>query len=164
VKAPGDTPVEVSARERTSVVEKWRACVAATYPAESVRHLLGDADLFRNPFGRVLRERLPVLVDELFGGMDRGRFLPALDEVIRVRAVQDFSASQATGFLLPLKQVIRDEIDPDPAVAALLDQRIDEMLLAAFDIYTECREKIGKIQVEAAKRRVFLLEKMATGR
>jgi hypothetical protein len=164
VKAPGGMPVELPARRRTSMIEKWRARVAATYPAECARLLLEDSDPFRNPFGRVLRERLPVLVDELTGAMDWSRIRPALDEIVRVRAVQDFSASQAAGFLVPLKRVIREELDPDPATAALLDQRIDEMLLAAFDIYVECREKIREIQVEAAKRRVFVLEKMAAGR
>jgi len=164
VKDPGVLPVEVSDRGRAATIKKWQALVAATYPAGSARLLLEDSDPFRNPLSRVLREGLPVLFDELVGGMAWSRIRPALDEVVRIRAVQDFRASQATGFLLLLKRVIREELDPDAAVAGMLDQRIDEMVLAAFDVYVECRESIREIQVREAKRRVFVLERMAAGR
>jgi len=164
VKTPGALPVEVSTRRRAEIIEKWRALLAATYPPESARLLLEDSDPCENPLGRVFREGLPLILDELVGGMDAVRIRAALEEMVRVRAVQDFPASEATGFLFRLKTVIREVLRPDAATAIVLDQRIDEIILAAFDLYVDCREKIGEIQVNAAKRRIFVLEKMAAAR
>lgn len=164
MKVPGPPPIDLSAGQRAAAIEKWRTLVMGAYPEQTARFLAENPDPFRNPVGRALREGLPALFDELAGGMDWSRILPVLEEIIRIRAVQDFRASEAVGFLLLLKQAIREELATgDPAVAAL-DRRIDEMELRAFDLYTECREAIQKIQVNEARRRVFLVERAAAAR
>ncbi len=100
-----------------------------------------------------------MLFDELTGGFDLAKVTPVLDEIVHIRAVQDFRASEAVGFIFLLKPVVR-KLFAGPALEAL-DRRIDELALAAFDLYMRCREKAAEIRVHEARRRVYLLERAA---
>jgi hypothetical protein len=152
-------PVTASAEVREAVVREWLARVLADYPEQSGRFFLGESDPFRNPVGRALREGLAVLFDELAGGFDPAKVTPALDQIVHIRAVQDLSAGQAVGFVFHLKPIVRKRF-AGPALE-VLDRRIDELALAAFDLYVRCREKAADIRVREARRRVYLLERAA---
>ena len=84
------------------------------------------------------------------------RAIQALDSIIRIRAVQNFTPSQATAFVFLLKQVIRDELQPDIQRERLSNEflafeaRIDAMALSAFDVYMKCREEIHRIRMNEA--------------
>ena len=129
--------------ERARIAREWLERTLETYPDETVRFLRGEKDRFRNPVGHALQEGLSILVEELFGAMDRARVTQALDGILRIRAVQDFTPSQAVGFVFLLKRVVAD-----PA----LEGRIDELALAAFDIYMRCREQLYEIRAKEARR------------
>ncbi|MCX6635381.1 MAG: RsbRD N-terminal domain-containing protein, partial [Acidobacteria bacterium] len=103
-----------------------------------------------------------VLVDEIVGEMDQARITAALDAIMRIRAVEDHTASQAVAFLFLLKEVLREK-SPAADLAAF-ENRIDRMALLAFDLYMKCREKIYEIKAEEAKRRVYLLERVSLKR
>jgi hypothetical protein len=144
-----------------SIAAEWLARTLRSYPDQTARILLEEKDRFRNPVGFTLREQLPVLVEELLGGMNKDRLVPALEAVVRIRAVQDFTASQAVGFIFLLKPVIRES----GQVVDLphLDGRIDELALLAFDLFMRCREQLYEARMNEAKRRVFALERRAKG-
>ena len=161
MKDPSQPLLDIPPPACDAVVRKWLAQVLEDYPEETSRFLLQTNDPFRNPVGRALREGLPVLLDEIAGGMDSSRIDKALDEIVHIRAIQDFSASQAVGFLLLLKPTIREELTPSSPVLETLFSRIDEMVLRAFDLYMRCREKTYEIKANEAKRRVYLLERAA---
>ena len=86
---------------------------------------------------------------------------PLLDPIVRIRAVQAFTPSQATAFVLSLKRVLRDALSQhlrDQEVAndlLALEARIDALCLMAFDIYQECRETIYRIQASEMKNRTY---------
>lgn len=161
MKDPGQPLLDIAPQVRDAVVRKWLAQVLEDYPEETSRFLLQTRDPFRNPVGRALREGLPVLLDEITGGMDSSRIDKALDEIVHIRAIQDFTASQAVGFLFSLKPTIREELTPILPVLETLFSRIDETVLRAFDLYMACREKTYEIKANEAKRRVYLLERAA---
>jgi hypothetical protein len=150
----------VPAAARDAVVREWLARVLRAYPEQTSRFLLRESDRFRNPVGHALREGLPLLLDELTGGFDIARVTPVLDEIIHIRAVQDFSASEAVGFIFLVKPILREYLTAD-ATLEVFDRRIDEMALLAFDLYMQCREKAAQIRVDEARRRVYLLERTA---
>jgi hypothetical protein len=50
---------------------------------------------------------LPVLTAELLGEMDQARVAGALESIVRIRAVQNFSASESVGFVFLLKGILR---------------------------------------------------------
>ncbi len=149
---------------KREVLTSWFEHVLGTYPEASAKAIRGNPDRFANPVGNTLKESLSILYDELREGADLHKAGAALDGIIRIRSVQDFTASGAVGFITALKGIMRRTLGEDVGSAAewrALDERIDAMQLAAFDIYTECRKSIYEIRVEEVKRQVYMLLKKA---
>jgi hypothetical protein len=144
------------ATKREAVIREWFERTIDAYPDQPAGFLLDEKDPFRNPVGHTLREGLAVLFDGLLSRRDESRTSAALDSIVRLRAVQNYTPSQAVSFLFLLKKIVRDL--PVEADLAALDNRIDETALLAFDLYVKCREKICEIKAEEGRRRVFLLE------
>ncbi len=155
--------MSVTRETRQAVAERWLAETLRTYPDETAQFLIRERDPFRNPVGTALREALPVLVNELFGDMDAGSVARALEGVIRIRAVQNFSASEAVGFVFLLKPAVRTGFPAGLEIEANLDRRIDEIALVAFDVYARCREQIYEVRLREAGRRSGLLERIYSG-
>lgn len=158
---PGPPLIAVSAAEREAVVGRWLARVLATYPEQTSRFLAREPDRFRNPVGHALREGLPLLFDEVSGAFDVARIEGVLDEIMHIRAVQDFRASEAVGFIFLLKPILRETLTATGATLEALDRRIDRLALLAFDLYMRCREKAAQIRINEARRHLFVLEKAA---
>lgn len=154
------------AARKNAIIQAWLARTLETYPEHTSRFLLQEKDPFRNPVGNTLKEAFPALVDQLIGAMDATAITPVLDGIVRIRAVQDFTAGQAVAFLFLLKKIVRealhDEVLRRPAGDGLaaVEERIDEMALLAFDLFMKCREKIYEIKANEAKRRIYVLERM----
>ena len=156
----------ILAAKRRAIVAEWLARTLQSYPEHTSRFLLREKDPFCNPVGRTLREGLPVLFDQCVADLDAGVVTSVLDEIVRIRAVQDFTAGQAVAFIFLLKQVIRDALRGEgqrPTEGddlAVVEGRIDQMALLAFDLFMRCRERIYEIKGNEAKRRTALLERM----
>ena len=93
--------------------------------------------------------------------MDPETISSHLDPIIRIRAVQDFTPSQAIAFILFLKKILRQNLDKELQVSQIardfvaLESKIDQLSLMAFDIYSQCREKIYKISANETRNRTF---------
>jgi len=153
----------ISPERKRAISQEWLDLTLCTYNSQSMKFLVRESDRFRNPVGQTLKEGIPLLVDELFGGMDFARVRQALEDIVRIRAVQSFSARDAVGFVFLLKGVVQQELSAAGADRLELDRRIDELALSAFDFYTQCRAKISDIQVSEARRSVALLERIYSG-
>lgn len=155
--------LELLRKQRSSILGAWIDLVINTYPAETQRFLQKQKDSFANPVGTTLSAELEHIFAELLQGGRQEKLWPCLDTIIRVRAIQDFSPSQAVAFLLHLKKVIRrelgDEIRENDLVDELadMDAKIDQTALLAFDIYVKCREKLYEIKADKAGRQVSRL-------
>jgi hypothetical protein len=152
--------VERLAANKSSIVKKWFDLVAATYPPDTARFLKTNRDPFHNPVGKATIEGLTAAFDTLLDEAEAQAQREALDPIIRIRAVQSFTPTQATGFILALKPLIHEiwhkgPIDPE-AVADLrqIEERVDAMLLVAFDIYLNCRETLFQLKVDLEKNRI----------
>ena len=159
---PSQSLLDITAEQCEAVTRKWLTHTLGTYPSETSRFMQETRDPFHNPVGRALKEGLPQIFAQLIGEFDAERIGPALDDIVRIRAIQDFSASQAIGFIFHLKQITREELRPETPGFQTLQDRIDELALLAFDNYVKCREKTWQIQVKEAKSRVYVLEKVAS--
>jgi RsbRD-like negative regulator of sigma factor len=153
----------VSPQQKQTIRERWLSDTLHTYHGQSAEFLLREKDEFRNPIGNALRTGLPVLLDELFGEMSAAIFTPALEDIIRIRAVQDFTPSQAVGFVLLLKGIFRSELKGRAEELKLLEDRIDAMALVGFDLFMKCREKIYTVRADEVRRRTDVLERMHFG-
>jgi hypothetical protein len=166
MKGDGAQPLlEALVAKKIAIVEEWLGQSLRTYPEHSSRFLSQEKDPFRNPVGHTLREALPALFDRLIEGSDAAAFSSLLDPILRMRAVQDFSAGQAVAFVFLLKRAMREALGDDTVQGpngedlAAMEARIDEMALLAFDLFMKCREQIYEIKASEAKRRLFVLER-----
>jgi hypothetical protein len=151
------------AEHKGSIVSKWLEWVLQTHSGSAGSFLSQEGDPFRNPVGSTLREGLSFLFDMLVQVADTAAMKPVLEGIVRIRAVQDVSASQALAFVFVLKRIIRAELSGEAALfpggLAALEFRIDEVALLAFDLFMECREQIYEIKANERKRMAFLLER-----
>jgi hypothetical protein len=167
MKAEGAQPLlEALTLKKSAIISEWLMCTLHTYPEHTSRFLSQEKDPFRNPVGQTLGETFPALFDQVIEGSDRSKLSRLLDPIVRMRAVQDFSAAQAVGFIFLLKNVIREALgntvasDSNREGLAIVEAKIDEMALLAFDLYMRCREQIYEIKANEARRRLFVLERM----
>jgi hypothetical protein len=148
-------------QKKTAIVKKWFAATIATYPSDTAKFLKSQKDPFANPVGRTTYQGLAALFDELLKETDHEVIRSFLDPIIRIRAVQNFSPSQATSFIFFLKNVIRDNIKKEDFQAQLFNEllsfesKIDELGLIAFSLYMNGREKIYELKANEMKNRTF---------
>ncbi|NVL90411.1 MAG: RsbRD N-terminal domain-containing protein [Desulfobacterales bacterium] len=145
-------------QKRSHIVKKWCDVILQTYPEESQGFLRKQKDRFANPVGHTIFEGIESIYDELLQETESGKISLFLDNIVRVRAVQDFSPSQAVGFVFGLKKVIRKELKSEilkEGIAeewAAFESKIDGLALLCFDIYTACRQKMFDIKVDSVRR------------
>ena len=161
---PGSLPASGLSEKKRVVAGEWLQRVLETYPADSGRLLRLERDPFRNPVGHVLQEGLPVLVEEILGAMDRGRITSALDGIVRIRAVQDFTAGQAVAFVFLLRDVVRKHLGDHEEILAIAEQRIDELAVLAFDLFMTCREQTYEIKANELKRSMYVQTRLDRNR
>ena len=146
-------------KKKNAVVAKWFERVLETYPLEMQGFFRQQGDRFANPVGSTIFAGLEGLFAELLGKGDHEKTRCFLDSILRIRAIQNFSPSQAVVFLPLLKGVLKEEIGEEVRQNRLhedwleLESRIDDFLLLAFDIYVECREKIDQLRNQERRNR-----------
>ena len=149
--------------KRPAVLKKWFEEILETYPADTSTFLREQKNRFANPVGNTIYEGIENLFEGLFQGVGSDSASPFLDNIIRIRAIQDFAPSQAISFVFLLKKVIREELKEeiiDEGIAAEfaeLESRIDSLALVAFDIYMKCREKLYDIKANELRNMTFRL-------
>jgi hypothetical protein len=145
---------------KTSLMERWQHRLFESYPAETAIFLEKEKDHFGNPVGQRLSQGLRGLVQAFLTEMDREEVLASLDEILRIRAIQDFAPSQALAFIFLLKNVIREVLAPELKGGQYsqelqeLEARIDGLALLGFDVYTQRREQLHEVRANEIRNRV----------
>lgn len=147
---------------RGALLADWRDRILADYPPEAADQWRREKDRFRNPVGSTVSDGTAAVLDALLAGADDDRLRAAADGLVRLRAVQEITPGRAVSFPFTLKAAVRKVLRPAEAreraaALACLFERIDGLALLAFDLYTECREKIAEIRVGEARARTFKL-------
>jgi hypothetical protein len=150
-------------QKRAGILKKWLDLMFESYPPETSRFLKREKDHFDNPVAYEFRQGIEGIYEALLSEMDTDRLFSFLDQVIRIRAVQDLSPSQAIAFIFLLKKVIREKLEKEAwgngvAEGLLeLESRIDGLALLSFDVYMKRREMFYELRVDEVKRRVGAL-------
>ena len=146
-------------KSRATVVKRWLDLILESYPPDAAEFLLGEKDQFLNPVGYTISTEIEAVYQELLGDMDEERLSKSLDDIVKIRAVQEFSPSQAVDFVFLLKRAIHQELGSMAATPQLhhelleLEARIDRMALLAFDLYMQRRERIFDIRTKELRNR-----------
>ncbi len=150
---------ELLAEKRSAILAEWRERTLATYPEDPTRFLKKQKDPFANPVGHKLAQGLEEAFDVLLKQKHEAR-LEFLADLMRVRAVQDFTPSAAVGFLFELKDIVRAKVKKELSRIKDqdlfdLDARVDRLALAGFDLYAESRTKLAEIRLAEVKNNVY---------
>jgi hypothetical protein len=146
--------------KKSAILGRWLNRLYGSYPPETAIFLRREKDRFDNPMGYRISEGLEGLYEALLHETERDQVLNFLDEIIRIRALQDYAPSKALAFVFLLKNAMREElaeeIRKEDLAGELLDleARIDGLALLAFDVYTKRREKLQDLRVDEMKRRI----------
>jgi hypothetical protein len=153
-------------REHT-IVQRWEDAVFSVYPSDSAALFRAQQDPFSNPLGRSVREGTRGLFQTIRDGMDPEKLRAYLDQIVRIRAVQELTPSQALSFVFSLRSIVREVVPEAQAEARYrkellaLDEKIDEVALAAFEIYASMREEVSRLRIAEVKRQVsWVMEKI----
>lgn len=158
------TLLQLLETEKKAINDRWFDLILSTYPADAAQ-FFRSRSTFTNPVGQSISQGVDDILDGLITGADLETYRPFLDGIIRVRAVQDFTASNAVIFIFHLKTAIRERCLNRIQSAGLLpellllESRIDELAVMAFDIFMRCREKLYDLKANELKDRTLWLLK-----
>jgi len=139
------------AEKKKAIVQKWIDQVLDSYGASSF--FKKQKDRFANPIGSTISDGLQKLYAVLVVDGDMTEASKPLEDIIKIRAVQDFSPSKAVSFVYLFKNIVREEVAKEKNLEEIsgllpaLDARIDTIALVAFDIYMDCRERLHQIRI-----------------
>lgn len=155
---------DILKEKKSAVVKSWFESVLETYQEESRGPLRRKDARFTNPVGFNLAQGLEGLFDALLQGMMPNEVSTQLDAMIRIRAIQDFTPSQAVAFIFQVKEIVRHQLGKDLLQDARileelrgLEAAVDDLALYAFDLYMRCREKIYELKAQESKNATFRL-------
>lgn len=145
---------------KEAVLGRWLEDVLAAYSPDAAAAFVRQKDPFANPVGHSVRVGTRAILEAVLEGGSVEELHGPLEDIVRIRAVQELEPSQAVGFVFRLKDAIRAELGDagsEPRLRAdltELERRIDEVALAAFDLYVGCREKVSELRVNELKRQI----------
>ncbi|MEW6200742.1 MAG: RsbRD N-terminal domain-containing protein [bacterium] len=151
---------EILKKKKETITERWLEEIYAAYPENVSSFIKRQKDQFANPVGHALRKGAAAILDCLIEGWDADSIRGDLEEIIKIRALQCALPSQAVSFIHFLKNIVRTELvdyshnqELYPQLTEFED-KLAQITLLAFDIYTKCREKIYELRVNEVKRNV----------
>lgn len=163
-QAPEDTKAQTALfallwPHKDAMEKRWIDTVHGTYPFDTIGFLRTRKDRFANPVGFRTEEAAKTLMDVMFSANpDESVVSAAVEEIVRVRAIQDFSPEMAVGVFYAMKEILRDTVREHGNAAELLpallamESRIDAVVLLAFGAYARSRETLHRLKVEEYKR------------
>lgn len=158
---------ELLQKKKDAIQQRWCDDALATYSKDATVAFRRQKDAFANPVGHALRIGTQGVFEALLDGAAEDEIRGHLEGMVKIRAVQQFSASEGLSFLFGLKKIVRAELGVkrnDSQFAdelAKFDDQIDRIALLAFDVFVECRQQVSELRINEIKRRVsWVMEKM----
>ena len=144
---------------KEAMTKRWIDTVHGSYPFETIGFLRTRKDQFANPVGYRTEEAAAALMDVIFSDApDQETVTHAVEEIVRVRAIQDFPPEHAVGIFFAMKEILRETLmqsgQAEHLLQALLavESRIDAVALLAFGAYARNRETLHRLKVQEFKR------------
>jgi len=153
----------ILSEKKSAILDRWVDHILDTYPSDTASFMRDKKSRFANPVGHSISAGVEGIFEDLLQGIDQERVSVFLDNIIRIRAIQDFTPSQAVSFVFFLKKIIRDVLAGEIRENSLADElilledQIDSLGLLAFDIFMRCREKLYDIKANETRSMTFRL-------
>ncbi|MBF0377133.1 MAG: RsbRD N-terminal domain-containing protein [Desulfamplus sp.] len=169
--------------KKEEILKKWFESAINSYPEDTAKFLKKSKNQFDNPVGsatlqsleNTFRDILEMKISKNYKYsqdiVEQNKIENALDPIIRIRAVQNFSASEAVAFVFELKNIVKSTIgklndqnsleefrgsSSNSVISSyeLFEHKVDLVALAAFNRFMKCRENIFLLKATEAKRRI----------
>lgn len=138
--------------KKVEILEKWEDSILGSFAPDAFHIFKKQKDQFANPVGHKIRTGLAELYDVLCDPSDEEILTPDLEQLIKMRAVQQVSAADAVSFVFKLKALVRKELlkkgmadSYDEWLA--FDARIDAAALVIFDMFMASKEQIYQVRI-----------------
>lgn len=137
---------------------KWAELILGTYPEQTQAVWRTNHDPFTNPVGAAIKNATDQLIPLLLTWNDAEAVANSLEQLVKIRAVQDFAPSRALSFVFLLKKLLRQEFMTRKSTRDELEEllrfetRVDNLAVIAFDLYVAARDQIARMRVEEVKR------------
>ncbi len=161
------TFVETLEDQKEQIVARWLDEALSLYVKDASAAFGRQKDQFANPVGHRLREGTLAIFEAVLEGTDDEKIRQHLCEIVKIRAVQDFSPSSALGFILKLKEIVREETSRILGNVEIssehqqFERKVDDVVLMAFDVYVECREQVFEMRTNEMRRSVsWMVDKL----
>ena len=159
--------VELLKNKGEAIVDRWVEMIIASYPDKTSAVLRNQKDQILNPVGHTIRRETAALYAALLDGAEEAALADSMDNLIKIRAVQDYAPRQAMAFVFLLKSAVRQELQNDltrngffPELLEF-ESRVDGLALLLFDRYMMCKQRIFEIRaMEARMRSAKLIEQV----
>ncbi len=145
-------------RHRVAVTARWRRLMAGDAAAGSGGFVAGLIDEFGNPAGAIISRAAAAIFDLLTAAPRGEESYGAIDELMKLRAVQCHPAGDALRFLSQLENECLETIEAQgcgnlsPEERAHITAILDEMAHEARDRYERCRERIDCLRARERER------------
>lgn len=147
-------------KKKEAVVNAWFERVMQTYAPDTAVFYQNQKDAFANPVGSTTKQTLTKLFDALLDPRDKKQQADLIDPLVRIRAVQDFTPSQAAGFVFLLKPIVRNlfrksrkRLNTDELLE--MESRIDSLAMVGFDVFMACREQIYSMKTNTERNTIY---------
>lgn len=138
------------------ILDAWVSQVLATYPADGARLFHQVKDPFANPVGHAVKRSLWEVYELLFEKNESEKALPAMKQLVMIRAVQDFIPSQAVSMAYLLKDVVRETCRKEEVCDfegwLAFEEKADILAHTLFDLYMASREQLNRAKFEEYRR------------
>jgi hypothetical protein len=148
----GKTLQKLLQGKKVEILEKWEDSILHSFAPEAFHIFKKQKDQFANPVGHKVRTGLDELYDILCEPSNKEVVTPDLVQLIKMRAVQQVSASDAVSFIFKLKEIVRKELLKKGMTESYnewlaFDARIDAAALVIFDMFMASKEQIYKVRL-----------------
>jgi len=153
--------------KKPAILKAW-SDAALEVPPDRSPDFLKKQNALAADTGCSLAEGMEGLFNALLLGVMHNDVSRFLDDMMRIRVADDFTAAEALGFILGVKRIVRKELGNIPFEDAQMAEElavweavVDDMVLFAFDIYAKSRESVLAFKASEAKKETFRLLKKA---
>ncbi|MCF7809735.1 RsbRD N-terminal domain-containing protein [bacterium] len=155
--------IDLIEEKQTDILNIWLDLIINTYPKDAQGFLRNQENPFSNPVGNTFKQDTAVLIQALLTEVDPEILSNSLDNIIRIRSVQEFTPSKAVSFIFLLKKAVIDELRDELLEYRLfgelqeIESKIDNLILLAFDSYQKCREALYLARSKELSRRTNII-------
>jgi len=142
--------------KKDAIARRWLELSTEAYPPETTGFLQREKDPFANPAGHLYRVAAPILAGALGQEELDRETLRILDDLMRIRSLQDFTAGEAVGVILLLRQAVLElsssgQTGSEDMLPELL-RKTDRLVMAAVDAFVACRERMYQARLHERER------------